>query len=168
MSKKFYDIIISKKKDKNYKNYNCCSKNTTGPFSARVAKLDSNYLFKLNAFTSSFILFLFLFFVQLYSFSTIKKELFQQNFHTRKKKITGTFDQGCQFSLFYFIVFSEHQSSLLGRQLNDVTNDVTNSNRIEDVLQQTTLPSVVLFEPGLDGRVEIANYNKFMDEIFSR
>ena len=63
MSKKFYDIIISKKKDKNYKNYNCCSKNTTGPFSARVAKLDSNYLFKLNAFTSSFILFLFFFFV---------------------------------------------------------------------------------------------------------
>ena len=64
--------------------------------------------------------------------------------------------------------FAEHQGSLLGRQMNDVTNDVTNLSRIDDTLQQTTLPSVVLFEPGLDGRVEIANYNKFMDEIFNR
>ena len=46
----------------------------------------------------------------------------------------------------------------------DSDDDDASSN---DVLS-TTLPSVFLFDSGLDGRAEIANYNKFMDEIFSR
>ena len=54
--------------------------------------------------------------------------------------------------------------------LSSFSNDVGRSVAAEadaDV-SSTTLASVFLFDSGLDGRAEIDNYNKFMDEIFAR
>jgi hypothetical protein len=47
-------------------------------------------------------------------------------------------------------------------------DDILKPSVRNDEVLQTTLPSVFLFDSGLDGRAEIASYNKFMDEIFSR
>ena len=54
--------------------------------------------------------------------------------------------------------------------LSSFSNDVGRSVAADtdaDV-SSTTLASVFLFDSGLDGRAEIDNYNKFMDEIFAR
>ena len=51
---------------------------------------------------------------------------------------------------------------------NDVGRSVAADADADADVSSTTLASVFLFDSGLDGRAEIDNYNKFMDEIFAR